>query len=199
QMETPEQAKARKAPTIRRDITRLVTAGTVTEETLLEAARPAWLLALAPMEDRIGAAWLDVSTGAFGTESLPRGEIQALLARLEPAEILAPDGVFEGEEAARITPADPPRDAARRLAEAFDVSTLDGFGSFSVEELAAAAMALDYVRATQAGALPRLAPPSPMGGRGLLQMDAATRRSLEILKSERGRRGIPCLLPWTAP
>jgi len=186
QMETPEQAKARKAPTIRRDITRLVTAGTVTEETLLEAARPAWLLALAPMEDRIGAAWLDVSTGAFGTESLPRGEIQALLARLEPAEILAPDGVFEGEEAARITPADPPRDAARRLAEAFDVSTLDGFGSFSVEELAAAAMALDYVRATQAGALPRLAPPSPMGGRGLLQMDAATRRSLEILKSERG-------------
>jgi DNA mismatch repair protein MutS len=186
QMETPEQAKARKAPTIRRDITRLVTAGTVTEETLLEAARPAWLLALAPLEDRIGAAWLDVSTGAFGTETLPRGEVQALLARLEPAEILAPEGVFEVEVAARITPADPPRDAARRLAEAFDVSTLDGFGSFSAEELAAAAMALDYVRATQAGALPRLAPPSPMGGRGLLQMDAATRRSLEILKSERG-------------
>lgn len=186
QMETPEQAKARKAPTIRRDITRLVTAGTVTEETLLEAARPAWLLALAPLEDRIGAAWLDVSTGAFGTETLPRSEVQALLARLEPAEILAPEGVFEGEVAARITPADPPRDAARRLAEAFDVSTLDGFGSFSAEEMAAAAMAVDYVRATQAGALPRLAPPSPMGGRGLLQMDAATRRSLEILKSERG-------------
>jgi DNA mismatch repair protein MutS len=186
QMETPEQAKARKAPTIRRDITRLVTAGTVTEETLLEAARPAWLLALAPLEDRIGAAWLDVSTGAFGTETLPRADIQALLARLEPAEILAPEGVFEGEVAARITPLDPPRDAARRLAEAFDVSTLEGFGSFSAEEMAAAAMAVDYVRATQAGALPRLAPPSPMGGRGLLQMDAATRRSLEILKSERG-------------
>ncbi|NBS42725.1 MAG: DNA mismatch repair protein MutS, partial [Acetobacteraceae bacterium] len=97
QMETPEQAKARKAPTIRRDITRLVTPGTVTEETLLEASRPAWLLALAPLEDRLGAAWLDVSTGAFGTESLPREDIHALLARLEPAEILAPEGVLEGE------------------------------------------------------------------------------------------------------
>ncbi|MCE2922717.1 MAG: DNA mismatch repair protein MutS, partial [Roseomonas sp.] len=108
QMETPEQAKARKAPTIRRDITRLVTAGTVTEETLLEAVRPAWLLALAPLEDRVGAAWLDVSTGAFGTETLPRADIQALLARLEPAEILAPEGVFEGDVAARIAPLDPP-------------------------------------------------------------------------------------------
>jgi DNA mismatch repair protein MutS len=120
-METQEQAKARKAPTIRRDITRLVTAGTVTEETLLEAARPAWLLALAPMEDRVGAAWLDVSTGAFGTESLPRGDIQALLARLEPAEILAPEGVFDDEVAARIEAAAlPPRAlAARAIAAAF--------------------------------------------------------------------------------
>src|SRR4051812_31316596 len=74
QMETPEEAKCRKASAVRREVVRLVTPGTVTEETLLEASRPAWLLALAPDGDkageRLGAAWLDLSTGAFETEAL---------------------------------------------------------------------------------------------------------------------------------
>lgn len=186
QMETPEEAKRRKASAVRREVVRLVTPGTVTEETLLEASRPAWLLALAPAEDRLGAAWLDLSTGAFETEALAPEDLPALLARLEPAEVLAPAALAlpGAVEAA------PPRDGARRLAEAFGVATLEGFGTFSAAEAAAAAMALDYVRATQkaeAGrALPHLSRPVPRGGRGVLQMDAATRRSLEILRSERG-------------
>ncbi|MBR0674436.1 MutS N-terminal domain-containing protein, partial [Neoroseomonas soli] len=190
QMETPEEQKRRKAPTIRREVVRLVTPGTVTEEALLEAARPAWLLALAPAGDRLGAAWLDVTTGAFGTESLPAADLTSLLARLEPAEILAPEALARGAALAslaeRIAHLDPPRDGIRRVTEAFGVATLDGFGAFAPEEITAAAMAVDYVRLTQAGALPRLAPPVPTGGRGLLQMDGATRRSLEILRSERG-------------
>jgi len=190
QMETPEEAKRRKATTLRREVVRLVTPGTVTEEALLEAARPAWLLALAPQDGRIGAAWLDVTTGAFGTESLPPADLPALLARLEPAEILAPEALARVPDllalSERVAHVAPPRDGARRMAEAFGVATLDGFGTFTAEEVAAAAMAVDYVRLTQAGALPRLAPPVPSGGRGLLQMDGATRRSLEILRSERG-------------
>ncbi len=190
QMETPEEAKRRKAPTIRREVVRLVTPGTVTEDALLEAARPAWLLALAPAGDRLGAAWLDVTTGAFGTESLPAADLPALLARLEPSEVLAPEALARGAALAplaeRIAHLEPPRDGARRLAEAFSVATLDGFGAFAPEEAAAAAMAVDYVRLTQAGALPRLSHPVPAGARGLLQMDGATRRSLEILRSERG-------------
>ncbi len=75
QMETPEEAKRRKAPTLHRQVVRLVTPGTVTEEGLLDAARPAWLLALAPLEDRLGAAWLDLSTGAFETETLAPQDI----------------------------------------------------------------------------------------------------------------------------
>ena len=203
QMETPEEAKRRKASAVRREVVRLVTPGTVTEETLLDAARPAWLLALAPEGDRsgekegerLGAAWLDLSTGAFETEALAAGELPALLARLEPAEVLAPAALAAALPGA--VEASPPRDGARRLAEAFGVATLDGFGSFSPAETAAAAMALDYVRATQKGeagrALPHLSRPVPRGGRGVLQMDAATRRSLEILKSERGG-GRDCLL-----
>ncbi len=190
QTETPEEQKRRRAPTIRREVVRIVTPGTVTEEALLDAARPAWLLALAPAADRLGAAWLDVTTGAFGTESLPEADLPALLARLEPAEILAPEDLARAPALAplaeRIAQVAPPRDGLRRVTEAFAVATLDGFGAFSAEEVAAAAMAVDYVRLTQAGALPRLAPPVPSGGRGLLQMDGATRRSLEILRSERG-------------
>ncbi|MFC7475288.1 DNA mismatch repair protein MutS [Dankookia sp. GCM10030260] len=186
QMETPEEAKRRKAPAVRRDVVRLVTPGTVTEETLLEASRPAWLLALAPDGDRLGAAWLDLSTGAFETEALAPGDLPALLARLEPAEMLAPATLaLPGAVEAGV-----PRDGARRLAEAYGVATLDGFGSFSAGEAAAAAMALDYVRATQKAesgrTLAHLTRPVPRGGRGVLQMDAATRRSLEILRSERG-------------
>ncbi len=175
QMETPEQARARRAPTIRREITRVVTPGTVTEDALLETQRPTWLLALVPG----GAAWLDVTSGAFETEAAP--DIAALVARLEPAETIATAGLWpDAREAA------PPRAAPARLAEAFGVSTLEGFGSFTEAEIAAAAMAVEYVRATQAGRLPHLMRPAARAAAGVLLMDAATRRSLELLRAERG-------------
>ncbi|GAA0591105.1 DNA mismatch repair protein MutS [Craurococcus roseus] len=194
QMETPEEAKKRKASTLRREVVRLVTPGTVTEDALLEAARPAWLLALAPGEGgAVGAAWLDVSTGAFETESLPAAaDLPGLLARLEPAELLAPPdlaAVLPALAGERATEAVPPRDAPGLVAAAYGVATLDGFGAYTAAEVSAAAMALDYVRTTQRGgpeALAHLSRPMPRGTKGVLQMDAATRRSLEILRSERG-------------
>jgi DNA mismatch repair protein MutS len=113
-----------------------------------------------------------------------------LLARLEPAELLAPAALENAPALAplaeRIAPMEPPRDPAKVLAEFYGVATMDGFGSFAAVELAAAAMALAYIRATQGEAAPRLRPPEPAGGGGTLRMDAATRRSLEILRSERG-------------
>jgi DNA mismatch repair protein MutS len=191
QVETPEQAKARRAPTIRREVVRVVTPSTVTEEGLLEAGRPSWLLAVAEDAEAMGAAWLDVSTGAFATAALPRGELAALLARLEPAEAVAPPLLAEAAElarlAGRVAAREAPRDPPRLLREAYGVATLDGFGRFSEAELAAAALALSYVRETQAGALPRLDPPRPEGAApGVLVLDAATRRSLEILRDGRG-------------
>jgi len=192
QTETPEEAKRRKASTIRREVVRVVTPATVTEEGLLDASRPAWLLALAGAEEGLGAAWLEVSTGAFATARLPREELGALLARLEPAEaVVAPD-VAEDAELARRLPGRiaarlVPRDAGRTIREAYGVATLDGFGRFAETELAAAALALAYVKETQAGALPRLDPPRPQtASAGVLALDAATRRSLEILRDQRG-------------
>jgi len=197
QMETPEAAKARKAPAVRRAVVRIVTPATVTEESLLEGSRPSWLLALAPDGgERVGAAWLDVSTGHVCTESLPVAELGALLARLDPTEVVAPESLAAGDA---LTPlggvvreALVPRDGARIAAGAWGVASLAAFGSFTEGEAAALAMALDYVRDASGGTLPRLAPPECRGGEGTLRMDAATRRSLEILRAERG--GKDCLL-----
>ncbi len=161
----------------------------MTEEALLEAGRPNLLLALARDADGVGAAWIDVSTGLFETSAIAATELASLLGRLEPVEILAPDGLELGDWAAARSPepvASPPLIARRRLAETFGVASLDAFGSFQDREAVAAAMALDYVRATQAGALPRLGRPEPQGQSGFLLMDAATRASLEVQRSRDG-------------
>jgi DNA mismatch repair protein MutS len=189
QMENPK-LRSGKAP-IRREVVRLITPGTITEEALLDAGRPNLLLALARgPADALGAAWLDVSTGLFETAPLVAADLPALLGRLDPAEILSPPGLALGDWSDRAAPgpptSPPPLIARRRLAEAFGVASLDAFGSFSDAEAMAAAGALDYVRVTQAGNLPRLSRPSPEGQAGLLLMDAATRAGLEIL---RGRDG----------
>ncbi len=112
-----------------------------------------------------------------------------MLGRLDPAEILAPATVPLGEWERRRGPAPAPLPAAtarRRLAEAFAVASLDAFGSFGEAEAVAAAAALDYVRATQAGKLPHLARPAPQGEAGRMEMDAATRASLEIARARDG-------------
>jgi DNA mismatch repair protein MutS len=191
QMENPK-LRTSKAP-IRRAVVRLITPGTITEDALLDAGRPNLLLALAQGRTErhgdIGAAWIDVSTGLFETILLTKPELQALLGRLEPAEILAPATLMLADWSHRRAPEavpSPPLIARRRLAEAFGATSLDAFGSFSDVEAVAAALALDYVRATQAGSLPRLARPAPQGDAGTLTMDAATRASLEILRTRDG-------------
>lgn len=205
QME-PASTRSGKAP-IRRDIVRLITPGTLTEDQLLDSSRPNLLLAIAPAVgsgpqapgnvvfgnrpsgQRFGAAWLDVSTGLFETCDLAASELPAMLGRLEPVEILAPPNVALADWGSRRAPevaAPPPLSARRRVAELFGAASLESFGVFSDAEAVAAAQALDYVRATQGGALPRLSRPSPQGDRGVLAMDAATRASLEIM---RGRDG----------
>ena len=187
QMEDPK-TRTGKAP-IRRAVVRLVTPGTLTEDALLEAGRPNFLLALAPLGARIGAAWLDVSTGLFESEDIAAADLPGLLGRLDPAEILAAADVPLGDWSRRRAPepATPPGAIARRRgAEAFGAASLEAFGTFSDAEAAAIAWVLDYVRATQAGKLPRLSPPVPRGAAGRMELDGATRASLEILRARDG-------------
>jgi DNA mismatch repair protein MutS len=188
--EQMEEAKARtgKAP-IRREVVRLVTPGTLTEETLLDAARPNLLLAAVLREGRVGAAWMDVSTGLFETQGIAPDALASLLGRLDPAEILAGEGVPLGDFESHRAPCPPlsvPALARQRLAETFGVASMEAFGAFADAEAVAAACALDYVRAAGAGKLPRLAPPVALGEAGRLEMDAATRASLELLRARDG-------------
>ena len=187
QMETPK-ARTGKAP-LRREVVRLVTPGTLTEDSLLEPHRPNLLLAIAVAGPRLGAAWLDISTGLFETAAAMAPDLPALLGRLDPAEILAPQSVALADWEPRRGPAvvAPGPDAARRrVAEAFGAADLDAFGDFSDPEAVAAAVALEYARSTAAGQLPRLSRPEPQGAAGQMQMDAATRASLEITRARDG-------------
>ncbi len=187
QMEDPK-ARTGKQP-IKREVVRVITPGTITEEALLEAGRPNLLMALARDQDGLGAAWVDVSTGLFETTALSKAELSALLGRLEPVEVLAPEELDLGEWATNRSPETVPSTpliARRRLAETFGTASLDAFGTFTDGEAVAAAMAVDYIRSTQSGALPRLGRPEPRGQAGALLMDAATRASLEILRSRDG-------------
>jgi DNA mismatch repair protein MutS len=200
QMEDPKR-RVGKAP-LRREVVRIITPGTLTEDALLEAAQPNLLFALAEAERPagraratapavLGAAWLDISTGQFETASLTVGDLPALLGRLDPAEIVCDDSIALGSWAERrgadAQPLPPrPEDARLRLAQAFGVASLDAFGTFEDAEAVAAAIALDYVRRTQAGREPHLSYPQPQGLRGVLAMDAATRTSLEISETRSG-------------
>jgi len=199
QMEPPRKPgnPGPKGP-LSRDIVRLVTPGTLTEDELLEAGRQNLLLALVAAPERrrgeagpVGAAWIDISTGAFETATVPAAGpgLGELLGRLDPAEILAPAGLPLGDHAGRRAPeqAPPTPVAARtRLAEAFGIASLDAFGSFSDAEAMAGCLVLDYVRDSQAGRMPRLSRPQPQEAGGLLGIDPATRASLEILRTRDG-------------
>ena len=206
QTEDPKK-RAGKAP-LRREVIRIITPGTLTEDSMLEAAQPNLLLTLVEADkprgrDRarpaIGAAWLDISTGQFETAHLAQGDLASLLGRLAPAEILAdsaiPLGPWEEQRGLDLPPAPPRADDARaRLAQAFGVASIDAFGNFTDLEAVAAAMALDYVRLTQAGRQPHLAHPAPQGELGVLTMDAATRASLDITETRAGDRSQHTLL-----
>ncbi|MFT8674490.1 MAG: DNA mismatch repair protein MutS [Acetobacter sp.] len=212
QTETPVRGRPSKGP-LARAVVRLVTPGTLTEDELLEPGRSNLLLALVqgaaagrrrrardsgrdstrdganPAQAWLGAAWIDVSTGLFETARLTGRALPALLARLDPAEILASSGVELGDYAMRLAPerAPVPTESARqRLAAAFGVASMEAFGTFSDEETLAAAQAVDYVRRTQAGQMPRLAHPVPQNDGGVLSIDPATRASLDILRARDG-------------
>jgi DNA mismatch repair protein MutS len=180
QMEDPKTRNPRAKTPLRRAVVRLVTPGTITEDTLLDPARPNLLLALAEADGQIGAAWLDISSGRFETEQVAQAALPALLGRLDPAEILAPPtlplGDFQHLRAPQPCPiADPP--ALPPSPDAAPLSPL---------EAAAAGQALAYVRLTQAGTLPSLPPPRPVGLAGRLLIDPATRASLELTQARDG-------------
>jgi len=202
QMEDPAEAKRRggSKAVVRRDVTRLVTPGTLTEETLLDARSHNYLAAVTEVSDKCGLAWLDMSTGDFTVQPLNLADLPAAVSRVSPGELLMPEKLYERPELAslledwrsHLTPIPNARfnsdNARRRLEAVYDVAALDAFGDFDRAELAAAGALIDYVELTQVGKLPRLGLPRHIGGGALLEIDASTRRSLELTRTLTGGR-----------
>ncbi|MEW4468331.1 DNA mismatch repair protein MutS [Parasphingorhabdus sp. JC815] len=202
QTETPAQAKARGGhkALVARDIIRFVTAGTLTEDTLLDARSDNMLVAVAEVQGEIGIAASDISTGDFellrisgeGPESL--GELTAELSRIAPSEIICSPSLNERLDDKRLAATAWPKEdfdsqkAERKLKSIFGVSTLDGFGDFSRCELAAAGGLIAYIEHTAQGDTPFLKPPVHRHAGEYLLIDGATRASLEIERTMAGER-----------
>jgi DNA mismatch repair protein MutS len=207
QLEDPAEAKKRGAKSVvRRDVVRLVTPGTLTEDSLLDARRNNYLAAVVRAREshpdaqgRFALAWIDISTGEFGVAERDRVGIAAELARLSPGEIIVSDALYADAELAAywrelagVTPL--ARDlfdgatAERRLADFFGVATSAGFGPLSRLELTAAAACVTYVERTQRGKRPPLSPPVRESAGATLSIDAATRANLELMATLAGER-----------
>ncbi|MFO1035218.1 MAG: DNA mismatch repair protein MutS [Geminicoccaceae bacterium] len=200
QTEDPAEARRRGGkPLVRRGVVRIVTPGTLTEEALLEARRNNYLAALAVVDRDVALAWADVSTGEFGTEASTAEGLGPALARLAPGEVLIPDGLDREPEwravvgaLPTVTPLPPAafdrQAAGRKLAATFGPVAAESFAYFGPAEIAAAGAVLDYLTSTQKGVLPRLAPPRRLEPSSVMQIDAATRRNLELASGPTGGR-----------
>ncbi len=194
QVESPEEAKKRggSKALVRRDIVRFVTAGTLTEEALLEPRRANMLVAVAIERDRIGLAACDISTGRFDLEDCAAEALGATLARIGANEVILPESALDwpglGDAVRRAASTFDATRGEARLCEVHGVATLDGFGSFSRPMLAAAGGLIAYLDHVGRGRLPMLLPPRALAGDAALAMDEATRDSLEIVEAQGGGR-----------
>jgi DNA mismatch repair protein MutS len=192
QTETPAEAKRRggSKALVARDIVRFVTAGTLTEEALLEPRRANVLAAACEVRGMVGIAACDISTGRMELEECPQDRLSAALARLGASELVAPDGWDAAPEGAiaRSGYEFSSEGGEERLKLIHGVATLDGFGAFSRPMLAAAGGLIAYLDHVGRGSLPLLLPPEARRGEATLAMDEATRASLEILESSQGGR-----------
>ncbi len=201
QVEDPAQARKRGASAIvERDVIRIVTPGTLVEDTLLDARSTNHLAALAQAGSATAVAWIEMSTGSFSVMDIAVADLNALLESVAPAELVVAERT--GHDAALQDVLAPwcarlvrepdsrfdSRAGERRLRDLHAVASLDGFGSFTRAELAAMGGLLGYVELTQKGRFPRLAPPArQVAGQSML-IDQATRRNLELMRTLDGHR-----------
>ena len=192
QIETPEEAKKRggSKALVARDIVRFVTAGTLTEEALLEPRRANVLAAACELRGTCGIAACDISTGRMELEECEPGQLGAALARIGASEVVAPEAWDRAPEGAIVRPGHDfaSEEGEARLRAVHGVATLDGFGAFSRAMLAAAGGLIAYLDHAGRGKLPLLLPPVARASEAALAMDEATRTSLEILESQQGGR-----------
>ncbi len=199
QMENPAEAKKRGSKSVvRREVVRLVTPGTLTEDSLLDARRHNYLASFAEVRGEGALAWVDISTGAFHVVACPRVRLGPELARLGPRELVVSEQL-EAALAELVTDSEAALTALsaagfdstaaeKRLTDLFKIGTLEAFGQFSRAENSAMGAIVEWLDITQKGQLPLLRPPVRESADGAMQIDAATRRNLELTRNLSGGR-----------
>jgi DNA mismatch repair protein MutS len=205
QIEDPAEAKKRGGKSVvKRDVVRLVTPGTITEDKLLSPFESNYLMALSRIrggsEPALALAWIDISTGVFRLAETAESRLLADILRIEPRELILADALFHDPDMrpvldvlGRIAVPQPAvlfdsATAENRITRYYGVKTLDGFGSFSRAEMAAASAAISYVEKTQFAERPPLGIPERESGASTLFIDPATRGNLELVKTLSGDR-----------
>jgi len=208
QTETPEEAKARakrdglpvSKTLVNRDVVRIVTAGTLTEDHLLDSKSSNYLTCLVKKRDDFGLSWLDISTGDFFAQSATIENLGGVLERIQPNEILVPDTLIQNPDMFEIfMPWDKAimtqssslfdkTNAEKRLKSLYNVETLDAFGNFDESALTAAGSLIDYTTRTQKGSLPHIRPLQSIINQDVMDIDAATRRNLELSQTMIGEK-----------
>ena len=199
QLESPAEAKKRGYKSIvKRDVVRLVTPGTLTEDSLLNARSHNYLAAFVEVRDQAAIAWVDISTGTFSVMKANQTRLGPELARLSPSELIVPQSLegdlhqIVSEFGISLTGLSgssfDSTSGEKRLCDLFGVQTLDAYGTFDRAEIAAMGAIVDYLNITQKGKLPLLQPPQQEQHNKTVQIDAATRRNLELTQALSGGR-----------
>ena len=205
QIEDPVEARKRGSKSVvKRAVARVITPGTVTEDSLLDSRSNNYLACVTLVHETLSVAWVDVSIGDLQTQHLEPDQLGTVLARISPTEILVPEKLSrQGEDfeniglqlndwRANLTILPNSRfDSAngiKRLEKLYNVATLDSFGSFSRSELSACGALVDYLELTQQGKLPRLNRPVKWRLDRTLEIDVATRTNLELLRKLSGQK-----------
>jgi len=201
QIETPAEARKRGSKAIvARDIVRVVTPGTLTEDTLLDAHGANRLAAVAVRRGRAAVAVVELSSGRVDCVACALPGLATALSAFRPSEVLVTDKGFAdpdlkaaldgsgGVVQALAAAVAEPTAARTRIERLYGVSSLDGFGAFEEAEVSALGLVAAYLETTQAGRVPALTPPRRATESGYLAIDPATRLSLEIDRTQRGER-----------
>ncbi len=201
QTETPDEAKARakregrpaSKTLVNREVVRIVTQGTLTEDNLLNAREHNFIACLIQNGAELALSWMEVSTGLFYTQKSDPRHLAAMIESIMPQEIVISDRLaLDLDQGLNITRQPHSlfnRDNAhKRLLTLYNLKTLDALGDLSAAEITACGVLLDYVERTQVGKLPYVAKPQQIIDQKCVQIDSATRRSLEITRTMSGER-----------
>ena len=201
QLEDPSEAKKRGAKSVvKRGVVRIVTPGTITEETILDSKTNNYLCCISQLRGEMSIAWADISSRDFYVQSVKEADVLGVLARIAPKEILLPQKLLShpdlldvwNEYKAFLIPLPDARfdtvNAEKRLQDVFAVGALDSFGDFTKSNISASGTLLDYIEITQVGKLPLINRPKKVTAGDYMEIDSATRKSLEITMTMSGSR-----------